>query len=112
MSFIGSSLLARLLTQTATIQRVLATGTNPNATVNVELNLRCSAPQEASDIEAERADMASVYNLRRVFTAVPEATIQVRDRFVHAGIDYRIRTIIEWPHGTPVYYELIIEDDS
>lgn len=101
-----------LFGQECDIKKV-ASGTDPDAREDVELNLGCTYPQEMNDQDRERAGLASKFTAFRVHTDVPvSATIRTHHRFVHLGVDYKIAKVIEHPKGSPEYLELLLQDDS
>ena len=40
-----------------------------------------------------------------------DATAQPDWRLVTGGVDYRIRAVSRWPHGTANFVELLIEEE-
>lgn len=106
-----TSILARLLPNTATIKRIPA-GSDPDARTTILTSLRCDDPQWLDQEQKERAGLAAVARLARVKTAVPTAAVKVRDVFVLDSTEYRVRAVSPVPVANAAHYELLIEEEA
>lgn len=105
---VASAARALRLSHRCNIARVPA-GNDPDARETMAVDVACSAVYPASVEQTERAGMALAARLMVAYAA--DATAQPDWRLVTGGVDYRIRAVSRWPHGTANFVELLIEEE-
>ena len=98
--------------QTADIATIPDNATADSDRETVVSSLRCSRVVELTAEDKQRAGMGSVMSLGQVSTEVPAVVFDENDRFICAGVDYRIRKIIKVPVVDPKAWFLYVEDES
>lgn len=99
------------LTKTCDIRRIEAGSGNR---VTVAAGLDCSSLYPASLEAAERAGMTTAGRALTLYVDPLDSgtAIEADWRVLMSGREYRIRGVSPWPWDDPVFWELLVEDET